>query len=113
MAKRNFVEEKKTAYDACVAIMGDRKGKAKKEPIQIEEIRNLSGLDVPQAANAMKWLKRKGLANTIDGRDGWKLDKMHSRDYKKYCWKHGLVMVSEGRGKKQRVFCQICERSSD
>jgi len=110
--KRDYIEEKKRAYDACVEIVEGRKGKAKKEAIQIAEIRDVSGLDVQQAANAMKWLKRKGLADTIDGKDGWRLIKLHSRDYQKYCWVHGLVMVVEGRGSKKRVYCPICERSS-
>jgi len=112
-ALRDYADEKKAVYDAMVSIKAARPKKEKSKRMQMSEIREASGLPVGPTANAVKWLGRKGMAHTEDGRDGWFLDRLNPKHYERYCWKHGIVKEIVGKGKNKRYICPMCERNPE
>ena len=114
VAVRDYAEEKKLAYEACLRILDGRPRSAKKDAIQIAEIRDESGLDPVQAANAMKWLKRKELADTDpSGKIGWFITRrLPKTQLERFCWEHGMPKILKGRGKTRRLECQDIQTSA-
>lgn len=109
--ERSFSEERMKVYNTSLAIVRARPRSKKKDRIALAEITKASGLEKSVVANALKWLNRKDLAYTKDGKDGWFVNYVQPRRMANFCWKHGIFKVVEGRGKNRKVLCPICERS--
>jgi len=109
--ERNFAAEKEKVYVTGLQLIKARRGKAKKDPLSLVEITEASGLPKTAVANALKWLKRKELADTAEV-SGWFMLSMHPKRVENFCWKHGVFKEVSGRGKKRRVFCPICDRAA-
>lgn len=109
MAKaRLYDQEKRRAFEACQAVVAGRPRGKKKDRILVSEIREESGLEVAAASNAMKWLKRRGLAHTSeDGKVGWFVEKRTAKQIERYCWEHGEEFLHKGK----RWYCEVCERN--
>jgi len=109
--KRDFAAEKEKVYSTCLAIVRARPRREKKNRIPLSEIVKASGLSKAVVANSLKWLKRKALVSTEEGKDGWLVQYVPPKKIANFCWRHGIFKEAKGRGKKRQVLCPKCERS--
>ena len=106
MKTRDYASEKRIVYDKMCELTIRIAQKTKDVRLFLSQLTEETGLPKAAVANALRWLKTKGLVMTKDDRDGWFPIKMRKPHYAKYCWDHGLVKVTKGK----KVFCPICER---
>jgi hypothetical protein len=108
---RVYSEEKQQTYLACLRVMDARPKVQRNDRILLQEAVDATGMERHAVANALKWLKRKGLATTVYGKDGWVIKRVQAKRLEKFCWRHGLYKEEVGRGKNKRWVCGICERN--
>ena len=110
--ERDFAAEKEKVYVTCAEIVADRSRKEKKDRLPLSVITAASGLPKSAVANALKWLKRKGLITSGAEQEGWFLVSVHPKKIEKFCWAHGIFKDVVGRGKTKRLICPICDRAN-